>query len=199
MKKITLALVLVLALSGCDFGNKDEDANMNPGETANTQELSASDQALDQQLFSDALDSNNPSNCADIKDQKVKTECNGVLKSLDIARVAGETQDKGLCKSIEMERYQEYCENLVSNAMASQAETTRYEDLLEQKLSVIAKAVETKNPDKCKEITGSKNYEQECIYTVITSVEYNASSSAVCSKLEDETFKKACLDSPKFN
>lgn len=185
MKKIIFLLAATVAIfSACNNSNTDTKT-----------ELSLADRLLDEQLYAEAIATQNAEKCAKIAAKDLQKECANVVDALTITEKALTDNDKKICGQIELKRYRENCEAQVLAAIeAKEAKAKRVETdkkLEEQIRNTETKAINNGDPDLCNSIE-DENQKYTCRYNVVINRAVEAKDSELCELIGKETVTLEC-------
>lgn len=150
---------------------------------------------VDQQLYNQALQSNNPDLCKPIENSALNKECQEAIEGNKISFEALENTDLQACGKINNKQIKESCNIQVA---AKIEEQKKFENLIDDRQKFNMEAINEHNPKICEKINDN-NFQQECVLNVIADDSYTDKSKLVCDMFTNEDLKQACLNNPKFN
>lgn len=188
MKKfLAILLLALLAFSGCSFFEK-ETKNEQPTEVN-------ADTILDNQIFTEAVGSGDIVKCDKILDKTKKEECKNVLESDSLTAKAIAELDKSSCKKIEMERYRDYCEEIVDAKSAEKEEGEKAAEKAKEQEALRVKteqeAQDKGNASICEQIE-TKADMYSCKYNVISNKAIDENDPTLCENIEELSLVEAC-------
>lgn len=201
MKKLLiLCFVSAIVLSACS-SSPDPYITEQENSSDNSSQ-STSDNILDNKIFQQAVQENNLAKCSEILDEAMQNECDQIVDSVIKTQNASADLSVSDCDDIKLERYRENCISLVKEAQQEKIDRQNSDAELEQVLkdreSLNSQALANNDISYCKDI-GDKNFVQECIYNVIISPDYPATSSSVCAELDNQGLRDLCESDPKWS
>lgn len=184
MKKILLFIVAALLFTACSKA------------TPQTSVSPSTDNFLDNQILTDALNSENPERCTEIADQSLKTECEASIAALKTTEKAVQKSDKKLCNTITIDRFKTNC---LSKVDAKIADDNKLQDLLKEdqkRLKISQKAYDKGDYKLCEQIA-DENQRETCKFNVITKLAADKNKPELCESLSTEEDIMTCKQSLK--
>jgi len=180
MKKLLpIFLVLSVFVTGCNF------ANQTPEKSLSTK----GDKALDDQLYTQAIQNGNTKLCEQIADKSVKEECSSLITANQLTKQAVADGDIGLCKKIDLERYKTSCETQAKTAADSkQADKDR--------LSIEQNAMTKGDAKLCDQIK-DVNQKASCKYNILTNQAMSKKDPSLCNGIGLKDLVELCKQSIK--
>lgn len=155
-----------------------------------TDEINA-DTVLDNEIYKQAVESQNLADCGKILNEEKKKECEAVVEGLNLTDQAVENVDNSICGKITIDRYKENCEALVGHEEA-------IANIEEAKVEIGQKAIGEKDHSLCNELL-DENYKSECILNVLLDGSYSGTDSSECGLITNTALREVCLNDSKWN
>ncbi len=145
-----------------------------------------SDQALDNNIFSEATGSGNLARCKDIMDTTLKTSCEQVINDKKATSAAITELDKSKCSKVSDSRYKKECETQVAAKLeAKNADTKR--------LSIEQSAVDKGDASLCDGIA-DKNQQGACKYNILSNQAMLKKDPSLCEGIGLKNLILQCKD-----
>jgi len=189
MKKITILLASCLfatvIFSGCDSSKKEEAqvSQLAP-------EISA-DSILDNQIFKQAVNSNDPKGCANILDEKKKEECANVINDTLLTQKAIEDMDEDTCDGIKLERYKDQCMENVKAKLALKEEKEQIEKKAIEDMGKSQEATDKGDYTICDEV-GDESVRNTCKLNILVNKAIAEKNISLCEQIGVEQYIQEC-------
>lgn len=148
---------------------------------------------IDEQIYKDAINSNNSKLCNTISDQKLKEECKITIQDIAKKFEAINKSDLSLCNGINNKQLQESCTIQIQTALDQK---NKLNSLFEDRTNLTEEAIKKNDTDICKGID-DENFQNECILSTLTDPGYKGKDKVECEQITNETLKEVCLADPK--
>jgi hypothetical protein len=186
MKKLATISVLIsitTLLSGCSlFGN-----NYETEKEEVVQEDVSPDSLLDDRLFASAVNNTDMDECEKITDETKKGECKKVVEADGITVEAVAELSDSSCSKIELDRYEEECENQVAEAKKKENKFEYFEE--QNKLAV--EMYENDDLEGCEKIE-LENYKKQCRDNILLNRALESKDETQCEQLDTEEAIEDC-------
>jgi proteasome lid subunit RPN8/RPN11 len=185
MKKLLAIFVLaLLAFSACDLFEKEEKENEPPAEVN-------ADTILDNQIYEQAVGSNDLETCDRILGETKKEECKDVVNAAVLTQKALEEMDDDVCDGIKLDRYKENCEALIADEENRLELAEKEAKASEEMLAIEQEAVDKGDYKICDKIE-DQNKVYICRFNVIANKAISANDKTLCKEIGEENLIKEC-------
>ena len=183
MKKILIIALCSLALTAC-LAQKEE-----PAEVV----ITNADQALDNMIYEDAIETMDVNRCEEVAEESSKNECIEVIVTFEKMEKALVNMDKTLCKDVAFDRYKKECESAVDKAIKEKEIKDKIEQVREEDKSKNKLAVESNDPKLCDEI--QEEYSKDtCRYNILVNQAVQQEDATICEQIGRADLVKLCED-----
>lgn len=146
---------------------------------------------VDQQIYNQALQSNNPDLCKPIENSALKEECKEAIEGNNILFLALENTDLQTCGKIKNKQIKESCDIQVAAKIEEQKKAE------ELKAKTAEEEKKTAEYEKNLDLEGCEKIELEhlrlqCIVNVSTEFARSKHDDKYCNEITDESLKENC-------
>lgn len=191
MKKfLAILLLAILAFSGCDLFEKEEEKE-EANKTINASTI------LDDESYKWAVEGENVELCENITDADKKDECKKVVQALILTDEAVVEANKSFCADIKLESYKENCEEVVESKLEQQVleeeKVAELEENNEKAFKIEEDAVAKKDANICNDIK-DENQKYSCRFNILANQALAEKNSKICEGIGSDDYAKTCVE-----
>lgn len=155
------------------------------------------DEILDQDIFTQAVNTNNPDRCKDIINKDVSKECAEVVEARQLTEQAMNSLSDSKCESIKIKRYKEECgKSVVEAKKASDQQESAIKEQEKNNqitLEIEQKAINDNDYTVCDEIA-DENQQYSCKYNVLANQAAQKNDLSLCKEIGRDDLILRCKD-----
>ncbi len=189
MKKFfpILAALSLLAIFGC----QSQPASDKPSDQPQIEDNLNADDVLDNQIFYAATKSNDADRCKKILDAAKLVECQGVVDANLKTEEAVAQLNKSLCKKISLDRYADYCNDAVSQAIIDAETSADHDQFIADQLKLSQETVANDDLEGCNKIQDA-NFKEDCIVNISLNRVVVTKDPKNCENIENQDLQTFC-------
>ncbi|MFA5820722.1 MAG: hypothetical protein WC873_01285 [Candidatus Gracilibacteria bacterium] len=189
MKKFfpILAALFLLTVFGC----QSQPASDQQSDQPKVEDNLNADAVLDNQIFYAATKTNDADRCKKILDAAKLVECQSIVDANLKTEEAVAQLNKSLCKKISLDRYADYCNEAVSQAIAEAEASAEGDQFIADQLKLSQETVANDDLEGCAKIE-DENFRNDCIVNISISLAQKSNDVNACNNIEDQALKDFC-------
>lgn len=190
-KLAAFCITILMFTTACTSTNPTStEPNGTENSTVEDMQVSA-DSILDDQLFGEAVATNDLSKCEKISENSKAEECTKTLNANLLTTDAQKALDEDICDEIELDRYKENCVATVKSAKTEAENAAMLEKTYQKDRDLAQAAYDQQDPTICKDLSDESLVASCEFNTVIDAAQANGDSQ-LCDVISDEFFANEC-------